>query len=320
MANWSASSQAGNPVSSVDPGLSPELVERMGATGGKLATIDDAIRMVGSGGIDVVFAALPHLKSAAICQSFLGKSVVIDLSADFRIGDPALFAKTYGEAHPRPDLLCKAVYGLSEWHTERIRSADLIANPGCYPTATLLPILPLAARGLIEGTVVTNAISGISGAGRKERADLLYSERTENTGAYNPGRSHRHAPEIEQELVAARPGLQLLFTPHLAPLKRGMVVTTVARLRGPVGDLAAIFGEQYEGRPFVHLVGSRTPQSRDVWGSNRCDIGWMVEGDHVLLFSAIDNLVKGASGQAVQNMNLRFGLQESAGLRLYGEL
>jgi N-acetyl-gamma-glutamyl-phosphate reductase len=251
--------------------------------------------------------------------------VVIDLSADFRFADPATFAAVYGHAHPRPDLLPRAAYGLAEWYADRIRGADLVANPGCYPTATLLPLLPLARAGLVDGTVVVNAISGISGAGKKERLDLLYGERTENAGAYNPGRVHRHAPEIEGELRSARPSLSLLFTPHLAPLKRGMCVTTVARLakdppgEGP-GSVASILAEAYAGRPFVRLTGPRIPQTRDTWGSNRCDIGWHREGAELLLFSSIDNLVKGASGQAVQNMNLRFGLDEAAGLPRHGQV
>ena len=228
-------------------------------------------------------------------------------------------------ARPEPDLLPRAVYGLAEWHTDSIRTADIIANPGCYPTATLLPLLPLAQKGLLKGTVIANAISGISGAGRKEKADLLYVERSENANAYNPGTSHRHAPEIAQELVAADAALSLLFTPHMAPLRRGMAVTTVVELSrdlpetGP-GSAGAILAEAYEGRPCITLTGSRVPQTRDVWGSNRCDIGWRREGRHLMLFSVIDNLVKGASGQAVQNMNIRFGIPETTGLRMAGEL
>ena len=320
-----SSSQPGAPADSIDFGLSPAIAAKLRSTGGKLVAVEDAARLAARPGIDVIFSALPHVKSAEVCAPFLGRSVVIDLSADFRFADAEVFAAVYGHAHPRPELLKQAVYGLTEWHTERIRKADIIANPGCYPTATLLPLLPLARAGLVDGLVIVSAISGISGAGKKERIDLLYSERTENAGAYNPGRSHRHAPEIEGELRAVRDSLSLLFTPHLAPLKRGMCVTTVARLAkdtpadGP-DSVAAILSEAYEGRPFIRLTGPRVPQTRDVWGSNRCDIGWQREGDHLLLFSAIDNLVKGASGQAVQNMNLRFGIDEAAGLPRHGEL
>jgi N-acetyl-gamma-glutamyl-phosphate reductase len=320
-----SSSQPGSPVDSIDFGLSPAIATKLRSTAGKLVTVEEAARLAAKPGIDVIFSALPHVKSAEVCAPFLGKSVVVDLSADFRFADPAVFEAVYGHAHPRPELLKQAVYGLAEWHTERIRKADIIANPGCYPTATLLPLLPLVRAGLVDGLVVVNAISGISGAGKKERVDLLYSERTENAGAYNPGRSHRHAPEIEGELKAVRASLSLLFTPHLAPLKRGMCVTTVVHLtkdlpaEGP-GSVASILSEAYGSRPFIRLTGPRVPQTRDVWGSNRCDIGWQREGDHLLVFSAIDNLVKGASGQAVQNMNLRFGLDEAAGLPRHGEL
>ena len=155
--------------------------------------------------------------------------------------------------------------------------------------------------------------------------DLLYVERSENVNAYNPGTSHRHAPEIAQELLAADGALSLLFTPHMAPLRRGMEVTTVVELArepaasGP-GSIADIYAQAYAGRPFVSICSDRVPQTREVWGSNRCDIGWRREGRHLMLFSVIDNLVKGASGQAVQNMNLRFGIPETAGLRTAGEM
>lgn len=314
-----SSSQAGSAVRTVDPGLPGAIDEKI--PGGLLVSPQQVL----DADLDVVFSALPHLKSAEICAPLFGRTVVIDLSADFRLHDPAVFQKAYGVPVPKPDLLPGAVYGLAEWHTDSIRTADIIANPGCYPTATLLPLLPLAKRGLLKGTVIANAISGISGAGRKEKADLLYVERSENANAYNPGTSHRHAPEIAQELVAADAALSLLFTPHMAPLRRGMAVTTVVELSrdlpetGP-GSAGAILAEAYAGRPCITLTGSRVPQTRDVWGSNRCDIGWRKEGRHLMLFSVIDNLVKGASGQAVQNMNIRFGIAETTGLRLAGEL
>jgi N-acetyl-gamma-glutamyl-phosphate reductase len=320
-----SSSHAGMAARDVDPGLAPGIEERMPRSGGKFLSIKEAIAEAEGPGIDVVFAGLPHLKSAEICLPFMGRSVVIDLSADFRFKDPEAFARAYGAPPPEPRLLGKAVYGLAEWHREEIVKTDLIAQPGCYPTAVLLPLLPLAKAGVLAGTAVANAISGISGAGKKERADLLFSERTENIGAYNPGRSHRHEPEMEQELLQADPSLGLLFTPHLAPLKRGMVATTVVALKPGVpetgaGSVGDIMEKRYGREPFIALTGKRAPQSRDVWGSNRCDIGWQREGDHLLLFSAIDNLVKGASGNAVQCMNIRFGLPEDAGLQAYGEL
>jgi N-acetyl-gamma-glutamyl-phosphate reductase len=314
-----SSSQAGSKVRDADPGLPATIEEKI--PGGLLVSPQEVMEA----DLDVVFSALPHLKSAEICAPLFGRTVVIDLSADFRLHDPAVFRKAYGAPVPKPELLRRAVYGLAEWHTDAIMAADIIANPGCYPTATLLPLLPFARKGLLKGMVVANAISGISGAGRKETTDLLYVERSENANAYNPGTSHRHAPEIAQELIAVDGSLSLLFTPHMAPLRRGMAVTTVVELSREVpesgpGSVAEILAEAYEGRPFITLAGSRVPQTRDVWGSNRCDIGWRREGRHLMLFSVIDNLVKGASGQAVQNMNIRFGLAETAGLRLAGEL
>jgi N-acetyl-gamma-glutamyl-phosphate reductase len=318
-----SSSQAGARLREVDPGLPVGIEEK--CAGGVLASVADAARAAGSGGLDVVFSALPHLKSAEVCAPFFGKTVVIDLSADFRLRDPAVFLAAYGAPPPRPELMEKTAFGLAEWHTEAIRKSDIIANPGCYPTATLLPLLPLAREGLLSGTVIVNAISGISGAGRKEKADLLFCERSENVNAYAPGTSHRHAPEILQELTAAHGSLGLLFTPHLAPLRRGMAVTTVAELArepspsGP-GSVEGILAAAYAGRPFVSLTGARVPMTHDVWGSNRCDIGWKREGRHLMLFSVIDNLMKGASGQAVQNMNIRFGIPETTGLRTAGEL
>ena len=320
-----SSSQPGEPVRTVDPGLSPAVEQKMAGSGGKLLPIADAVKAAEARDLDVVFSALPHLKSAEVCSPFYGRSVVIDLSADFRFRDAEAFRKAYGSLPPRPDLLSRAVFGLAEWYGDAIRTADIIANPGCYPTCTLLPLLPLAREGLLTGTIIVNAISGISGAGKKERTDLLYCERTENACAYNPGTAHRHAPEIEKELVAAGGALSLLFAPHLAPLKRGMCATTVAELArtpdeaGP-GSIRGIYEKYYGGRPFIGLAGSRIPQTREVWGSNRCDIGWRLEGGRVMLFSTIDNLVKGASGQAVQNMNIRFGLEEAAGLSAGGEL
>jgi N-acetyl-gamma-glutamyl-phosphate reductase len=317
-----SSSQAGQPARAVDPGLSPAIEQKMGRQAGKLVALEQAVKAAASGELDVVFSALPHLKSAEVCAPLLGKTVVIDLSADFRLKDPAAFAKAYGTAMPRPDLSARAVYGLAEWHTEQIRSADIIAVPGCYPTATLLPVLPLARAGMLRGSVIVNAISGISGAGRKEKTDLLYVERSENVNAYSPGTSHRHASEIAQELTAADEGLSLLFTPHMAPLRRGMAVTTVVELAAPLTAeaVAETYRAAYAGRAFVSLTADRVPQTRDVWGSNRCDIGWKIEDGHLMLFSVIDNLVKGASGQAVQDMNIRFGFDECAGLPSGAEL
>ena len=313
-----SSSKYGNPAASVDPGIGKSIQSKTGLVNGKLVTLEEAVALKP----DVVFAGLPHLESAKICEPFFGKSVVIDLSADFRIKDHELFARAYGQNPPRPDLLPQSVYGLCEIYPEDIKRADIIANPGCYPTCTLLPIIPLAKNGLLKGKIIANALSGISGSGRKAKLQSLFCERTENTCAYLPGQTHRHFTEILSQISNFDSSLDLFFTPHLVPLKRGMEVTTVIELAKPVteAEIGKIYEDFYGDKPFVNLVPGTLPESKNVWGSNRCDISWQVQGSTILLFSIIDNLVKGASGQAVQNMNIRFGFKETAGLSLYGEL
>lgn len=305
-------------IRSVDPKLAHEVASVMATTSGKLVSVDDARSFKP----DVVFCALPHLQSAELSAPFLERSVVIDLSADFRFQDRELFRQGYGVLPPREDLLSRSTYGLCEWHRDRIRTSDIIGNPGCYPTATLIPLLPLAKEGLIGDTIIVNAISGISGAGRKAHENYLYCTRSENAGAYLPAKSHRHAPEMMEQLAEYNPGVDLYFTPHLASLKRGIAATTVADLTNSCTDqrIEELYARYYGDSPFVQWTTGRIPQSGDVWGSNRCDIGWQITDRKLFLFSAIDNLIKGASGQAVQNMNIRFGLDERAGLPLHGEM
>ncbi|RKX81699.1 MAG: N-acetyl-gamma-glutamyl-phosphate reductase [Spirochaetes bacterium] len=316
------SSHIGEDIRSIDHGLSDTILDKLKLTEGRLVSIDDAAGFKP----DVVFAALPHLKSAKLLEPFFGKSIVIDLSADFRIKDPSVFKKAYGEKPPREDLLPETVYGLCEWNREKIKHTDIIANPGCYPTATLLPLLPLLKEKLISGTIITNAISGISGGGKKAVLNLLYVERSENASAYLPGKSHRHQPEIEAEIKSIDKSSDILFTPHLVPLKRGITVSTCADIRSSdkkgISDsrLKDIYESYYGYSPFIRIRGTDIPETRDVWGTNRCDIGWRIEKGKILLFSVIDNLIKGASGQAVQNMNIRVGFNESAGLRINGEV
>ncbi len=311
-----SSSKAGDALAVIDPGLS-SCYPKADITGGKLVSVDDAAAMKP----DVVFAALPHLESARICEPFFGKSIVIDLSADFRIRNREVFRKAYGEEPPRPDLLPQAVYGLCEVYRGSIRKADIIANPGCYPTATLLPLIPILRSFPVENLITVNALSGISGAGKKAKIDNLFCERAENTCAYSPGKTHRHSVEIEQELVTMVPEVNLLFTPHLVPLKRGMNSTTVITLKEATEKDAILscLKDFYADSAFVQVVHPRIPETKDVWGTNRCDIGFHLEGKNLILMSVIDNLVKGASGQAVQNMNIRFGLPETQGLKLHGE-
>jgi len=312
-----SSSQPGTPLLEYDPGLSEQLLEKSAPWNSALTTVDEAVKAQP----DVVFSALPHLTSAEVCEPFYPNAVVIDLSADFRIGEAALFEQAYGAPPPRADLLPRAVYGLTEWYRRDIVSADIIANPGCYPTASLLPLLPLLAGDIISTDVAISAMSGISGAGRKARQNMLFGERSENVNAYSPGKTHRHWSEIHHHLERTGRTPDVLFTPHLVPVKQGIAVTTVCRLVPGRGseDVQAALQAAYAQCPFIRIVKGRIPETRDVRNSNRCDISWKQEGDRLLLFSVIDNLVKGASGQAVQNMNVRFGLEETAGLRRAGE-
>ncbi len=313
-----SSSSVGLSISEYDPGISDKILTKK-VKDGLLKSVDDAKKS----NPDVVFAALPHLESAKICSDFFESSVIIDLSADFRIEDGELFKKAYGEPHPNPLLQKEAVYGLSEWHGEKIKSAKLIANPGCYPTASLLPLLPLLKENLLKEEIIINALSGISGAGRSAKPNSLFVKRAENANAYNPGTKHRHQIEIKKELdFVTSTETRILFNPHLIPVRRGMVVTTVAKLKTEVNDatIKGIYNKYYANSPFVNILENSIPESGDCIYSNRCDISWQLEGDSIILFSTIDNLVKGASGQAVQNMNIRFGFDETLGLSVNGEL
>jgi N-acetyl-gamma-glutamyl-phosphate reductase len=311
-----SSSKTGRKLSEVDPGFQDPQGKIPG--GGVLFSLEAAQE----GKPEVVFSALPHLESARLCAPFLQSSVVIDLSADFRLKDPGVFEAAYGTAPPRTDLLEQAAYGLPECHGQAVRSADLIANPGCYPTSVLLPLLPIAREGLIGGEVQVFSISGISGAGRKLKPEYLFCERSENACAYAPGKNHRHVSEMEEQLKVVSPEASILFIPHLAPLRKGMCSTiTVPLSQGVTGsDIASIFEAAYRQAPFIGLRGESIPQTAEVRGSNRCDIGWRIQGRTLMLFSALDNLMKGASGQAVQNMNVRMGFPETSGLSLSGEI
>ena len=313
-----SSSKQGTDLESIDPGIGKAVKEKTAKWDGKMVDISVAVKEKP----DVVFAGLPHLASAKVCEPFFGTSVVIDLSADFRIKEAELFKQAYGEEIPRKDLIPESVYGLCEIYHDEIKKYDIIANPGCYPTCTLLPIIPLASKGFIKGKIITNTLSGISGAGKKAKIGNLFCERTENTCAYLPGQTHRHFTEIKKEINYFDDSLDIIFTPHLVPLKRGMHATTAFEMAKEItaDDIKTAYEEFYADSPFVNLKESALPETGDVWGSNRCDIAWQIHGNTVMLFSVIDNLVKGASGQAVQNMNIRFGLEETKGLRVYGEL
>ncbi len=267
---------------------------------------------------DIVFFATPNGVSMEQADDLLGRGVrVIDLAADFRIKDVAEWEKWYGVTHAAPALVAEAVYGLPEVNRDKIRSARLVANPGCYPTAVQLGFLPLLEAGVVDlEHLVADAKSGVSGAGRKAEVPTLFSEASDNFKAYGvPG--HRHLPEIRQGLsvVAGQP-VGLTFVPHLTPMIRGIHATLYARLQRDV-DLQALFEQRYAHEHFVDVMPAGThPDTRSVRGANHCRIAVHRPqgGKTVVVLSVIDNLVKGAAGQAVQNMNLMFGLAEDAGL------
>lgn len=276
--------------------------------------------------MDVVFCCLPHGTSQTVVARLLKdfQSIrVVDLSADFRLRDPGLYERWYGRGHDAVDLQREAVYGLTEHYREAIGSARLVACPGCYPTAALMLLLPLVQAGLIDaGDLVIDAKSGISGAGRAPKENVLFAEAGEGLSPYGVGR-HRHAPEIEQELsIAARDEVVVSFTPHLVPMSRGELVTCYARLVGgaTADALRARLAAVYERETFVRVLPKgKWPGTQHVRGSNFMLLS--VEEDRisgrVVLFSVLDNLVKGSSGQALQNMNIMFGFEESLGLTQY---
>ncbi len=273
------------------------------------------------GGTDGVFVALPHTEAMEAVPLLIGKGLrVVDLSADFRLSDPDVYSSWYGHPHTAPELLREAVYGLTEWNRERIAGARLVANPGCYPTAALLALLPLVKRNLVgEGEIVIDAKSGVSGAGRAPKQSSLYCEVSEGVTPYAVGR-HRHIPEMEQELArAAGQRVGFTFAPHLMPLSRGMLETIYLRLSPGAGgeEVAAAYGEDYGNEPFVKVSPPGVlPSLREASGTNLCRIGYTSdrEGGRTVVVSVIDNLVKGASGQALQNFNLMLGLPETDGL------
>jgi N-acetyl-gamma-glutamyl-phosphate reductase len=269
---------------------------------------------------DVVFFATPNGIAMQQTRELLAKNVrVIDLAADFRIKDVATWEKWYGMPHACPDLIAEAVYGLPEINREKIKNAQLVANPGCYPTAVQLGFMPLLEAGVIDPTyLIADAKSGVSGAGRKAEVHALLAEAGDNFKAYGvPG--HRHLPEISQGLTAmANQQVGLTFTPHLLPMIRGIHATLYAKLTKPV-DLQKLFEERYSNEAFVDVLpkGSH-PETRSVRGSNQCRMAVHQPhgGDTVVILSVIDNLVKGAAGQAIQNMNIMFGLSEGLGLNV----
>jgi N-acetyl-gamma-glutamyl-phosphate reductase len=302
---------AGKPLSEVFPNLRKRvdiLCENL--------TTDELIERA-----EFFFTAVPHKTAMEIVPHLLaaGKKVV-DLSADYRIHDPAVYQAWYQE-HTSPQLLAEAAYGLPELYRDRIRTAQLTANPGCYPTSVILALTPLLRQGLIDpDTLIIDSKSGTSGAGRAASVGTLFCEVNDGFKPYKVGGTHRHIPEIEQELsAAAGQSVTVSFTPHLLPVSRGILSTIYATLtsQGNVTDLQALYEETYADEPFVRILPAGVPPATQyVRGSNCCDISLQKDPrtGRLIIMSAIDNIVKGASGQAVQNMNLMNGFPETTGL------
>lgn len=273
--------------------------------------------------VDFVFSCLPHGASAEACLAFLEKgAAVVDLSADFRLHDAADYPRWYGKPHPRPEALAKAVYCIPELHRERLVGAKLVANPGCYPTSVLLPLVPLLKAGLVgNGPVIADSKSGVSGMGRKASLANSFVEVNESFSAYKVGRAHQHLGEMRQELLEAVPaGVPLVFTPHLVPMERGILTTLYVPLAaGRTGaDAREALRKTYRDEPFVKVLAQDEglPATSHVSHSNRAHLAVveLPEQDVAVVVSVIDNLVKGASGQAVQNWNALAGFPETTGL------
>ena len=275
--------------------------------------------------VDLVFSALPQVASAEACIPYVRDGVkVIDISADFRLHDPAEYEEWYGVKHPAPDLLETSVYGLTELDRAGVATASLVANPGCYPTPALLALAPVVREGLVSERIIIDAKSGVSGAGRGLSLGTHFSEVNENVIPYGID-GHRHLPEITQELRRLRAGYEpkVTFQPHLIPMTRGILDTVYADFtegafasQGQAREaVRELYRDSYAGEPFVHVVDT-PPQTKQTWGNNDCLVYPTVDErtGRLVVFAVLDNLVKGAAGQAIQNMNVMFGLPESTGL------
>jgi len=272
--------------------------------------------------LDAVFCGLPHGTTQEIIAAVLAanpKIKILDMSADFRLRDMKTYAQWYGHEHRAPALQGEAVYGLTEFYRDRITAARLVACPGCYPTAALLALVPLAWRKLIDvNDIVIDAKSGVTGAGRGLKQNTLFGEAGEGLSPYSVG-THRHSPEIEQEIgAAAGSPVNVNFTPHLIPMSRGELCTAYVKLNGgSADDLRAALAEAYKDEPFVHVANKGViPQTQNVRGSNYVQVGVVADRikNRAIVISVLDNLVKGSAGQAIQNMNLMLGLPETTGL------
>lgn len=302
--------QAGKPFSEVFPHLitAPSVPN--------LVKIDE----VDFSDVDAIFCCLPHATTQEVVASLPTSVKVVDLSADFRLRNVDTYAEWYGGEHKAPELQKEVVYGLTELHRDAVKGARVVANPGCYPTSVQLPLVPLIQAGLIlTDDIIIDAKSGISGAGRSAKQNLLYCEAVEGINAYGVG-SHRHMPEIEQGLSdASGKDVKVSFTPHLMPMTRGMEAACYVKLApgASVADLKALLTKRYADEPFVKVLpGNTPPYTHHVRGTNFCHINVFPDRlpGRAIVLSVIDNLVKGASGQAIQNMNLLFGLPETTAL------
>ncbi len=270
--------------------------------------------------VDIAFLCLPHAASMDMVRRVRqADKRAIDLSADFRIADPAVYERWYKTSHSAPELLQEAVYGLVELRREQVREASLIANPGCYPTSVILGLYPLARAGLLGEKIIVDSKSGVSGAGRTPKLTTHFVEVNENLSPYSIGHSHRHIAEMEQELGAINGPYEIIFSPHLLPVSRGILSTMYVEVPSHVTgeEVHNLYRKTYAGEPFIHLLPpGQAATLRHTVGSNRCAIGLtrVAHSNTLIVTSSIDNLIKGASGQAVQNMNVMFGLPETLGL------
>ena len=290
--------------------------------GADLEFTDSDVAAIAATGAEAAFLALPHGVSASYGRGLVVAGIrVIDLSADFRLNDPAVYEEFYGKPHPDVELMQEAVYGMPEWHREEIEKARIVGSPGCYPTSIILPLVPLLKAGLVlPDDIVVNSGSGVSGAGRKADVQYHFCECNESMRAYSVPR-HRHLSEIEQELsAAAGRKLTITFTPHLMPVNTGILTTTVAKLAPGVTQeqIAACYEAAYAHSPFVRLMGSKPADTKNVTRTNFVDIGWAVDArtHRAVLMSAEDNVIKGAGGQGVHAFNIMFGFDETEGLWL----
>ena len=265
---------------------------------------------------DVVFSALPHLISSEYYVELIDDKIIIDLAADLRLNNSTVFEQVYGKLPAAVKYIGTSEYGLSELNYENISKSNLIANPGCYPTASLLAILPVVKEFNSVTNIIINALSGLSGAGKKANVDLLFSERADNVNVYAPGSKHRHYCEINEKISKYNRDINLSFNPYLIPVNRGIYSSCSIIIEENISYeiINQLFNDIYSDKPFVNIIPLEKLQLKDVIATNNCNISFSINSNHLQVFSCIDNLMKGAAGAAIQNFNLRFGFPETTGL------